>query len=106
MTDARDELAALILEAIRADVGDYVRPLPDDEYYSEDLSSCVVDAHFIDMRAVADAILAAGWRPPGPVYVALKHGWTCSDVVGVYSTAEAAEAAHPLDDVEAHAVEC
>lgn len=67
MSDAREQLASLVLEAIRANVDAYVRPLPDDEDYSEDLSSAIIDSHGIDLRAVADAILAAGWTPPKPV---------------------------------------
>src|SRR5690349_18142352 len=65
MTDARDELAGLILEGIR-ETAIYAQPSKGDEFYDEDLSDAVIESHSIDLRKAADAILAAGWVKPTP----------------------------------------
>lgn len=58
MTSDRDQLAELLHAALSEQVDGY----PGLYVGEPDLTDVILDGH-ADLRAVADAILAAGWRP-------------------------------------------
>ena len=80
MTDARDDLAALIHQGLGS--------WPHGALFAGDAADCRIDLDNVDLRVVADVILAAGWVTKQAAIKAVeseygKHcSWTsCGDFV-------------------------